>query len=277
MLIPCNAPMAEVISAYLEAGDLTSSSRATYRRVLGELARDLGPQRPADSVTADELAAWFVRTRDAYAGHVEPRPGPRPLIGPDAPSPRRAAGAATDRLPAAAAPPHPSAHPRRGRPHPGLLLREKTLWTAAYDSAARASELLGLDVGDLDLANRRAVVTSKGGAREWVTWSTVAARLLPRLLKARREGPLFLTRAPSRVVVAAVLHQAPDGTAELSAGRGAVQGRDRVHAASASPLRADAPGGGRRFGADADDQGPAPVDRQPRTLRPPVDRGAATV
>jgi integrase/recombinase XerD len=50
-----------------------------------------------------------------------------------------------------------------------VALREKTLWTLAYDNAARAGELLGLDVGDLDLANRRGVVTSKGGAREWVT------------------------------------------------------------------------------------------------------------
>jgi integrase len=74
-------------------------------------------------------------------------------------------------------------------------LREKTLWTLAYESAARASELLGLDVGDLDLANRRAVVTSKGGAREWVTWSTSTARLLPRLLKDRHQGPVFTTRA----------------------------------------------------------------------------------
>jgi integrase len=96
-----------------------------------------------------------------------------------------------------------------------VALREKTLWTLAYESAARAGELLGLDVGDLDLANRRAVVTSKGGAREWVTWSTGTARLLPRLLKGRREGPVFTTRAPSRVV-AAVLDQAPDGTARLS-------------------------------------------------------------
>lgn len=67
MLIPCDAPLAEIVPAYLEASDFTSSSRATYRRVLGELARDLGPQRPADSVTVDELAAWFARTRDAYA------------------------------------------------------------------------------------------------------------------------------------------------------------------------------------------------------------------
>jgi hypothetical protein len=67
MLIPCDAPLAEVILAYLEAGDFTSSSRATYRRVLSELARDLGPKRPADSIGADELAACFVRTRDTHA------------------------------------------------------------------------------------------------------------------------------------------------------------------------------------------------------------------
>jgi hypothetical protein len=45
MLIPCDAPLAEVVSAYLEAGDLTSSSRATYRRVLGEPVGDHGPSR----------------------------------------------------------------------------------------------------------------------------------------------------------------------------------------------------------------------------------------
>jgi hypothetical protein len=67
MLIPYDAPLAQVVSAHLEAGDFTNSSRATYRRALGQLARDLGPQRPADSLSADELAAWFVRTRDTHA------------------------------------------------------------------------------------------------------------------------------------------------------------------------------------------------------------------
>jgi integrase len=159
-----------------------------------------------------------------------------------------------------------------------VALREKTLWTLAYESAARATELLGLDLGELDPANRRAVVTSKGGAREWITWSTSTARLLPRLLKGRHEGPVFTTRAPSRVVVAK-LDQAPGGTARLSYRRAEelIQGRDRVHAASASALRADAPGGGRRLGADADDQESAPVNREPGALRPPIDRGAATV
>jgi integrase/recombinase XerC/integrase/recombinase XerD len=218
MLIPCDAPLAEVVSAYLEAGDFTASSRATYRRVLGELARDLGPKRPADSITAEELAAWFVHTRDTYApatwnrDRVIVRSFVRTL---------QAQGAALS-LPVIG---YRRLRPVRTRALTRaevvrilslpVALREKTLWTLAYESAARAGELLGLDVGDLDLANRRAVVISKGGAREWVTWSTSAARLMPRLLKGRHSGPVFTTHAPSRVVVAA-LDQAPDGTARLS-------------------------------------------------------------
>ena len=170
MLIPCDAPLGEVVSAYLEAGDFTPSSRATYRRVLSELVRDLGPRRPAASIGADELAAWFDRTRDSYApatwnrDRVIVRSFVRALQ----------AQGATLELPVIGyrrlQPVRTRALTRAevarilGLPVP---LREKTLWTLAYDSAARASELLSLDVGELDLANRRAVVTSKGGAREW--------------------------------------------------------------------------------------------------------------
>jgi integrase len=44
-------------------------------------------------------------------------------------------------------------------------LREKTLWRMLYETAARASEVLALDVERLDLANRRAPVRSKGRER----------------------------------------------------------------------------------------------------------------
>src|SRR6266567_586307 len=46
-------------------------------------------------------------------------------------------------------------------------LREKTLWRLLYESAARAEEVLALDVADLDLPNRRARAVSKGGDVEW--------------------------------------------------------------------------------------------------------------
>lgn len=80
-------------------------------------------------------------------------------------------------------------------------LREKTLWRLAYESAARAEEILSLDVDDLDLPNKRARVISKGGAIEWIHWQTGAALLLARLLAGRAEGPVFLSdRRPTRPV-----------------------------------------------------------------------------
>ena len=72
-------------------------------------------------------------------------------------------------------------------------LREKTLWRLLYESAARAGEILALDVEDLDLTNHRARIRSKGGDLELVFFQTAAARLLPRLLAGRTRGPVFLT------------------------------------------------------------------------------------
>ena len=62
-------------------------------------------------------------------------------------------------------------------------LREKTLWRMLYETAARASEILALNVEDLDLEQRRAPVRSKGGDTEFVYWDTGTAHLLPRLLR----------------------------------------------------------------------------------------------
>jgi integrase len=79
-----------------------------------------------------------------------------------------------------------------------IPLREKTLWRMLYETAARAAEILALNVEDLDLEHRRAPVRSKGGAVEWVYWDTGTAHLLPRLLRlpdgtSRTRGPLFLS------------------------------------------------------------------------------------
>jgi integrase/recombinase XerD len=81
-----------------------------------------------------------------------------------------------------------------------VALREKTYWRLLYESAARADEVLTLDVGDLDLRNKRARVVAKGGAVEWIHWQSGTAQLLPRLLRGRQAGPVFLTdrRAPAR-------------------------------------------------------------------------------
>ncbi|MEV6868068.1 hypothetical protein AB0M44_44695 [Streptosporangium subroseum] len=47
-----------------------------------------------------------------------------------------------------------------------IALRERTLWRLPYESAARSSEILGLDVDELDLRNRWARVRREGGAAD---------------------------------------------------------------------------------------------------------------
>jgi integrase/recombinase XerD len=85
-------------------------------------------------------------------------------------------------------------------------LRDKTLWRLLYETAARAEEILGLDIEDLELPGKRARVIFKGGMTEWVHWQTGAALLLPRLLAGRRRGPVFLaSRKPARAVATADL------------------------------------------------------------------------
>jgi hypothetical protein len=58
--------------------------------------------------------------------------------------------------------------------------------------------VLRLDVGDLDMPNRKAKVRRKGGAIDVIFWQTGGARLLPRLLRGRKSGPLFLTERRAR-------------------------------------------------------------------------------
>ncbi|WP_080678019.1 tyrosine-type recombinase/integrase [Salinispora pacifica] len=100
-------------------------------------------------------------------------------------------------------------------------LRDKTLWQLLYETAARAEEILTLDVGDLDLGSKRARVVSKGGKTEWVFWQTGAAMLLPRLLAGRIRGPVFLAdRKPTRAVAAVDLRPVT-GRARLSYRRAA--------------------------------------------------------
>jgi len=96
-------------------------------------------------------------------------------------------------------------------------LREKTLWRMLYETAGRAEEIPGVNIEDLDFAGRRCPVKAKGArskarrrgqAREdfvleTVYWDAGTARLLPRLLRGRTRGPVFVTHrrpGPGKVV-----------------------------------------------------------------------------
>jgi integrase/recombinase XerC/integrase/recombinase XerD len=95
-------------------------------------------------------------------------------------------------------------------------LRERTLWRILYETAARSAEILSLDVEDLDLPNRCAKVRRKGGAIDVVVWQTGTARLLPRLLKGRKSGPVFVTERKARVQLPPTDIDPASGKARLS-------------------------------------------------------------
>jgi integrase/recombinase XerC len=77
-------------------------------------------------------------------------------------------------------------------------LEDRTLWSMLYSTAARADEVLRLDVEDLDRANRRARTIRKGGKEDDLLYDIRTARMLGQLLGRRRTGPVFLStrRAP---------------------------------------------------------------------------------
>ena len=111
-------------------------------------------------------------------------------------------------------------------------LRERTLWRLLYETAARADEVLSLNIEDLNLPARRAVTTAKGGDRQVLHFATGSARLLPRLIDGRTSGPVFLADrppAPSRAPALADLDP--------------VSGRARVSYRRAAELFSAASGG----------------------------------
>ena len=74
-----------------------------------------------------------------------------------------------------------------------LPLRDRTLYSLLYSSAARCEEVLSLNIEDLDRANRRARTIRKGGDPGWLLYDTRTARLLGQYLGKRTRGPLFLS------------------------------------------------------------------------------------
>lgn len=86
----------------------------------------------------------------------------------------------------------------------------------ADETAARASEVLALDVEDLNRARRRARIRSKGGSTDMVVRTAPIARLLGRYLTDQPTGPLFLTRWKTRTAPPVRDLYAPNGQARLS-------------------------------------------------------------
>ncbi len=151
-------------------------------------------------------------------------------------------------------------------------LREKTLWRMLYETA-RASEVLALNIEDLDLDARRAPIRSKGGDTEWICWGT--AHRLPRLIRGRQAGPVFLSErrpGPARRPRPRTCARRLDGpgsatTAPGSCSPGTPGGS--CTSAPAAPLRSDSPRRARHRAAADHGQDPAPQPAHGDAVRPP--------
>ncbi|MBV9172235.1 MAG: site-specific integrase [Chloroflexi bacterium] len=203
--------VATAIGAFLAEHDLNAGSRRVYAGALRALQEHLGADTALtvldEPQAAAQLAGWFRRRygRTAPATRVRQLAILRSACG----FWRRRGWLSTDPTAGLERPRVPLDRTRALTREQlaalwrrdGVPLRERAFWRLLYESAARANELLSLDIEDLDLANKRARVSSKGGAVEWVFWQTGAALLLPRLLAGRTIGPVFLAdRQPTRAV-----------------------------------------------------------------------------
>jgi integrase len=232
---PAGPTLAEAIAGYLATLDHpeTTGTRRVYAGTLAALRAELGADRPvadlANPASFTQLAAWFTGRWGALApatfnrnldalhaalgywhdqGWLDPRVDPTRSL--------RRRGRAPDRTKAL---PRDQIEALLGREDLGL--RERTLWRMLYETAARASEVLALDVDDLDLRNRCAKVRRKGNAIDVIVWQTATARLLPRLLKGRHSGPVFLTDRRARVQLPPSDVDPASGRARLSYRRAA--------------------------------------------------------
>ena len=173
--------------------------RRSYTGVLDRPLGQLGADRPLAEVRGEDLAellerlwgqrapATFNRNRAAVSAWLT--------------------WCATNRLPAPSLPPGverrreptnatravPRAAIERALSRRDVPLRERTLWRMLSETAARVSEVLALNIQDLDLDARRAPIRSKGGDTEWIHWGSGTAHLLPRLLRGREAGPVFVS------------------------------------------------------------------------------------
>ena len=211
------------VDAFLSVPRPDTTAR-TYAGTLERLAARLGRDRPLADVADEELAT----PASEMWGHLAPRTWNRHVATVrsftswcrDHGWPAGDLYLAADRRTVAAddtkAIPLPQLERLWG--NRDIPLRERTLWRLLYDYAARAEEALGLDVPDLDLANRQARARGKGGDTHLLHFQTAAARLLAKLTAGREAGPVFLTerRAASHRVTAAAHLDPESGRARLS-------------------------------------------------------------
>jgi len=216
--------LAGAAAAFLAQPGLAASTGRSYAQTLGRLERHLGGNHPLAALTVDQVAAtvavaWGTCAPATWNRHVATVRSffafcrRRRWLADDP-----AAGLERRAEPADRTRAIPLPELERLWRRDDLGVREKALWRLLYETAARASEALSINVEDLELDNKRVRVRSKGGDLDWLHFQTGSARLLPRLIAGRTRGPLFLTdRAPVPARAPAAVDRCPDsGHARLS-------------------------------------------------------------
>jgi integrase len=192
----------EAVDAFLAQPDLAPGSRRSYAQTTGRLLRAFGPEQllgelvpAAVSATVDQ--AWGRRAPRTWNRHLS-------ALGSFVAFCRRRGWPVQDLVAGLDRRREKADNTRvlsfleleRLWSRESVGLRERCLWRLLYETAARADEVLSLNVEDVDVANKRAVVISKGGDRDLLHFQTGSARLLPRLIAGRWRGPLFLAERP---------------------------------------------------------------------------------
>ncbi len=223
-LPPRARTLGDASDAFLAQPDLAASSRRSYEQTLARLRTILGAERPLNLLGAAPLSAAMT---DAWSG-VAPATWNRHVATVRSfaawcqrqgwVTDSMAVGLERRREPVDRSKAIPYAKLDRLWRGADVGLREQAPWRLLYETAGRATEILSLNVEDVDLANRRAVVVSKGGATELLHFQAGAARRLPRLIAGRARGPLFLAdRRPAPGRAPAVDDLCPQtGRARLS-------------------------------------------------------------
>jgi integrase/recombinase XerC/integrase/recombinase XerD len=215
--------LGQAADAYLATlhGAEQASTRRTYGRILRWVVAEFGADAGPGDIDPEQFAVWFtarwadrapstwnvsldaVRSAAAYWQRQGwPAADFSRLLERRKPRPDRSRAL-------------PRAEVEQLLTRQDISLRERTLWRMLYETAARSAEVLALDIEDLDLPKRCARVRRKGGAVDSIVWQTGTARLLPRLLKGRTTGPVFVTERKARVQLPAA-DLDPLGRARLS-------------------------------------------------------------
>lgn len=218
----CEVTVADAVGAFEGDKDLSVNARRSYRVALNAIIEDLGADHPVADLDAAALrrvvaSRWGTSAPATWNARVTAlQPFSRYCAANGWMPSEVSSGLERRRVPRddTRAIPYEDLEGLWGRRD--VALREKTLWRMLYETAARANEVLALDIADVDLARKRATVTGKGGHREVIVWASGTARLLPRYLGGRRRGPVFVTsRRPN--VVPADVDRCPDtGLGRLS-------------------------------------------------------------